>query len=186
MRVDSLVDGREVLLDRKMHVLVPRITVSASADAADPFDPTVWIAEPEPLLNPLEVMRKSREIVMRMKEKPAVKLTVGDLSVVSEEKKREKAWGEKRVNRSDAVSVGDLSVVPEIQGGLQDLFVGRDRVPKASTSESQELLMRMQRKQRQKNEEVSKIKQIMRRQQEGPVSPAEVAAILRGERLSGA
>ena len=120
-------------------------------------DPTVWVAEEEPKLDPLEVLRKSSELLTGMKEKPVVKLTVGDLSVVSKKEKEQKqAWSEKRVNREDGLTVGDLSVVPKT-GSLQELFVGK--VTRSSTSPSQERLMAMQRKQRKKAEDVFDIKQ---------------------------
>ncbi|MCJ7761972.1 hypothetical protein MUP38_00785 [Candidatus Bathyarchaeota archaeon] len=142
---------------------------SGKNDYADPFDPTVWIAE-EPFeivlpggnATPEEALAKSRKIIASMKAPAPTKLTVGDLSVVSaEEKKRKKAWSEKRVNRSDAVSIGDLSMVPDASKGLQDLFVGANLVPKPSTSKSQEMQMAMQRKQRKKREEIFEIKQVM-------------------------
>ena len=128
-----------------------------NGDNAAFWDPTVWVAEEEPKLDPQEVLRKSSELLTGMKEKPVVKLTVGDLSVVSKkEKERKQAWSEKRVNREDGLTVGDLSVVPKT-GSLQELFVGK--VTRSSTSPSQERLMAMQRKQRKKAEDVFEFKQ---------------------------
>jgi hypothetical protein len=71
-------------------------------------------------LDPNRVLEASRRLL-----KGHAKLTVGDLSVVSAEKRKQQAaWGAKRVNRSDAVTVGDLTPGMDEQRGLQELYVG--------------------------------------------------------------
>ena len=164
---DSCVVGGSNMRPRMVHG-------SGKNDYADPFDPTVWIAEEEPFeivlpdsnATPEEALAKSRKIIASMKAPAPTKLTIGDLSVVSKkEKKRKAAWAEKRVNRADGITIGDLSVVPGGPVDLQHLFVG-PVAPKPCTSPSQERLMMMQRKQRKKREEIFKIKKIMFEQQQ--------------------
>jgi hypothetical protein len=144
-------------------------------------------------LNPLEVMRKSRELVSAATRPEPARLTVGDLSFEKEQKARRNAvWRANPANHKACATVGDLSVEAELKQkrdaghsredtakrGLTvgDLFEGPE-TPKPHTTESQEALMRMQAKQ----QENLRVKELVRRSAKGLVPASEVAAILRGE-----
>jgi hypothetical protein len=160
MKVDSLVDGKEMMLDWKTHTLVPRIVVSVGDRVIDmePFTTS---------LDPQEVLERSKKIIAAYGLSKPNELTVDDLSIVTAEKKKRDARHPRGDSRERGLSVGSLYEGPE--------------VPKSAVNPSQEVLMEMQRKQREKREEVSRMKALIRKQQEGPVSPGETAAILRGE-----
>lgn len=147
-------------------------------------------------LDPLEVLAKSRELVLAARGKPEVKMTVGDLSFATEEKMkhekrrlRVKSWLEKKGNKDTAnLSVGDLSIVadeeermdamhPREEAAELGLTVGSLYVGESSVPESKKVLAGMYAAQRKKRN----IEELVRRSQKGLVPAAEVAAILRGE-----
>ena len=87
-------------------------------------------------LDPVDVLETSRRLLKACRLKEHAKLTVGDLSVVSAEKRKQKAtWAAKRVNRSDAVTVGDLTPGADDQRSLQELYVGI--IPRPSMGQAQ-------------------------------------------------
>jgi len=87
------------------------------------------------------VLKHSREILAPYGFKKG-KLTVGDLSVASAEKRRRDI---------------ELAVRKEAPN-LQDLYVGRNLVPDAQTCESQEILKRMQQQHLIKAREIFEVK----------------------------
>ena len=144
-------------------------------------------------LNPLEVMRKSRELVSAATKPEPARLTVGDLSFEKEQKARRKAaWRANPANHKACATVGDLSVEAELKRkrdaghsredaakrGLTvgSLFEGPE-APLLSTLASQEAFMAMRAKQR----ETVRMREIVRRSVKGLVPASEVAAVLRGE-----
>ncbi len=159
--------------------------------------PTDFIGYKENKLDPATVMIKSRTIIAELQKPKPVKLTVGDLSIVSGEKNTRERIHQRLRAKEQGLSIGDLSpetackdsVECQVQriraqeAGLTvgSLFVGAG-APESATSESQKLLMDMQSKQREKRNEVDRMKVLIRRMQEagGLLHPWEVASILRG------
>lgn len=118
MRVDSLIDGKEVVLDRKTHTVLPRAHF-------DVLEPNV---QPDgslpPIKNPLDIeevdlqqvketLQRTRELLKGLKASPTPELTVGDLSFVTAEKRRRSLADEMRKfdDWKRGLSVGDLSCV---------------------------------------------------------------------------
>jgi hypothetical protein len=193
MRVDSLVDGKEVVLDRKRHVLTPRI-VAPGADYADPMYPTVWIAEDRPREivlpsyqgePPELIMERSKKLVARAKGLgEPTPLSVGDLSIEKKQRNSPEQVRQRLRNMEDPrASVGDISVATDrkesLDAKVDAAMAGKDKGLSVgdlyrglrsndfggpSTSESQEALMQMQARQRKKAEEVFEIKQIIDQQ----------------------
>jgi len=186
MHVDSLVDGKEVVLDLHIMSLRPKkdVVIREGEQSADNLR-TVQIVFKRNDDSPEETLRKSKKLLRQMRglDEP-VRLTVGDLSVTEKEKQKSRARDAKRYLRNveQGLSIGDLSVVTEEKDSVKseaqraradrdgltvgDLFVGRGFVPEPQTSESQELLAEMQAKHNRKREETLKLKQIMFEQEQ--------------------
>jgi len=117
MKVDGKVDGKEMVLDRKTD------TLFNAADVA----PRDFEAFTVPL-DPKGVLEISRRILKAYRQKEP-ELTVGDLSVVTaEKKKRNEEWAAKKVNRANGATVGDLTPGADDHRDLQSLFVGKKHV----------------------------------------------------------
>jgi hypothetical protein len=169
VEIDGRVDGKKAFLDRSNH----SITVDKNCgdcvrrarcgvkDSAIPDIEPFEIVLPGCHVTPEVALEMSKKILGGRKAAPA-KLTVGDLSVVNEPKRKNRVQDGMRYlrDREKGLTVGDRSVVRQDQRGLKDLFVG-PAAPKSNTSPSQEVLMGMQRKQWEKIDEVARIKQIM-------------------------
>jgi hypothetical protein len=70
-------------------------------------------------LNPEETILKSERILDTVRHLDTNPMTVGDLSGLSQRKRKQDIiWIQKRVNRDDVVSVGDLSVMESSEKGL--------------------------------------------------------------------
>jgi DNA-directed RNA polymerase subunit RPC12/RpoP len=113
-------------------------------------------------LKPEEVLEKSRQIFKQMRTPDAVKLTVGDHSVVEQNKEKYRSRDTKRYlrNHEQKLSVGDLSVATESKDSVDSemqraraerdsltvgsKFVGHPTIIEPAVSESQEILMNMQ------------------------------------------
>lgn len=161
-------DGQPAVLDRRFDVIRPGVCRGDCKACKDVADAMLRDIEPfiVPLDDPEAVLEASKKILEEYRLKEPLKLSVGDLSVVSEEKKKRDAeWVAKESNRAGGATVGDLSKA-EDQRGFQELFQG-GKGPEPCVSESQEVLMRMQRAQKKKREEVFKVKQIIFEQQGG-------------------
>jgi hypothetical protein len=89
------------------------------------------------------VLNHSRKILAAYGFRGQGKVTVGDLSVASVEKRRQEI---------------ELAVKKE-PPSLQDLYVGRELVPGVPGCESQEILKRMQRRQLERAKEIFAVKQ---------------------------
>jgi hypothetical protein len=124
---------------------------------------------------PEEALAKNEEIMKRRRKVPEQKLSVGDLSVVNEPKRKNRVKDGQRYlrNREKGLTVGDHSVVTDERESIEarvdadlarkdesltvgDLFRGM-RPNDFAPSTSAEILMEMQRKQREKREEVRHI-----------------------------
>jgi hypothetical protein len=165
MKIDSLVDGKEMLLDRKTQTFVPRIVVDGAKDTVtpniEPFEIVLHLTEGGHL-SPETVLEMSKKILGGLKAPAQAELSVGDLSVVKKKDRETRAKEARQYlrNREKGLTVGDLSKADEDRRGLSDLYAG-PAIPEPSTSETQEMLMEMQRKQREKREEILHIQNLL-------------------------
>jgi uncharacterized Zn finger protein (UPF0148 family) len=178
MHVDSLVDGQEVVLDRKTNELLPRATVDAllpgrctrcgvamvKRQSGEYYCPKCGgtVAQPvESIPNPtLEIERAKRNIQRARGFGEESKLTVGDLSVVDEEKR--KAVRQRLRALHDGLTVGDLSTATDAkleEARLDDLFVGGKVEP--CVSESEAVKAKMMEKHKRKLEEMQRLRRML-------------------------
>ena len=102
-------------------------------------------------LDPQGVIERSKRIIEAYQLKEPLELTVGDLSVVSKEKRKRDAMHPRADAQKRGLTVGSLYEGPEI--------------PQPSVSESQALTMEMQAKFREKRQTAHQIQQVMFEQQ---------------------
>lgn len=188
MEIDSMVEGKKAFLDRSDHSIVFQKDCGgcvrhARCDVKDAVIPDIEpfeIVLPGGHVTPEVALEMSKKILGGLKAPAPVKMTVGDLSVVKAQKNRPERVRQRLRNMKDPkLSIGDLSVATDQKESIEakvdadlsrrdgslsvgDLFRGmrpNDLAP--STSESQEVLMEMQRKQREKREEILHIQNLM-------------------------
>lgn len=135
MAVDRLRSSGKMEVRMKNMILFTRYGINRSA----PKETEASNLHPDTY----RVLKHSREILAAYGFRGQGKLTVGDLSVASAEKRRREI---------------ELFVKKEALG-LQDLYIGRKLVPVAQTCESQEILKRMQQSQLEKAREIFEVKQ---------------------------
>jgi len=112
---DGLLDGERVVIDRRTGVVLPEATFNSLEPYVRPDGKPSLIKymidlDRDETLDPYEVMKKSRDLLGSMPQLPN-KLTVGDLSWESAQKKKSNAaWAANKVNMNSRLTVGDLSV----------------------------------------------------------------------------
>jgi hypothetical protein len=189
--IDYVEAGQPTVLDRAMNIIVPRKQVSCRGDCArcDRLEPYVrpngqpslikYVEVPEDVLMPLEVLVKAEQLSRERHRIPELKLTVGDQSVVTAQKRRPEIAMQYLRNQKQGLSIGDMSKVTDERESIEarvdadlarkdealtvgDLFRGmRPNDFEPATSASQEVLMEMQRKQREKREEILHIQNLL-------------------------
>jgi len=193
MHIDSLVDGKEVVLDRKTNALrinEPELVWCKKCGApylssrqACPYCGFTRLEEK--IESELERAQKNVRRARGLDE-PA-KLTVGDLSVVKkDQRERRVEEGQRRLkNQERGLTVGDLSVCKgKDNRGLDQLYEGQRAYVEPQMSESQELIAEMQIAHAKKREESIKIKNlIIEQEQEKQIRRQETEARIRAERL---
>lgn len=112
-------------------------------------------------MTPEVALEMSKKILGGLKAPAPTELTVGDLSVVNEPKRKNRVKDGQRYlrNREKGLTVGDISKVTDEKPDeprLDNLFVG-PATPEPSTCESQEVLMEMQADMREKREDIRRI-----------------------------
>ena len=133
---------------------------------------TVVVPEPEIVfkkeastkpMSPQETILESERILDRVHYLAASRLTVGDLSVLKDRKRKEDSvWIQKSVNMNRAVTVGDLSVMDRLGKGLGELYQGcRAGDVRASMSESQAIEAERCEKYREQVDEQLRIRNLM-------------------------
>lgn len=175
MPIDHMEDGQPMVLDWATDAIVPRKQVSCHGDCAhcDWLETDIAIRSFEPFeivlpgghATPEEALAKSKEIMKRRRKVPEQKLTVGDLSVVKKKDRETRAKEARQYlrNQKQGLSIGDISKVTDEKPDeprLDNLFVGA-RVIESNTSESQEILAKMQTDMREKREEIQHIQNLI-------------------------
>jgi hypothetical protein len=114
--------------------------------------------EPAPyshgLLDPEQVLRKSRELIESFRFPSSLELTVGDVSIPAEDKRKNRARDAKRFlrNMEQGLSIGDLTDKEDNKTKLDKMLVGRPRVEPAMTESAQIDAERVREHQRQVDE----------------------------------